>query len=97
MVDSHRSHLAWPLPSVFGRAFLSPNGSSSSSTDSSDSKAPNPRMAGSVMIFRLPTLEAVWERVKDDAYWTAGVWDRENATVDELLGDPTDEHAQFKA
>ncbi|TXT04830.1 hypothetical protein VHUM_04098 [Vanrija humicola] len=43
-------------------------------------------MAGSVMIYRYPTLEAVWERIKGDAYWTQGVWDRERVVVREIIG-----------
>lgn len=43
-------------------------------------------MAGSVMIYRYPTIEACWDRIKGDAYWTEGVWDRERVVVREIIG-----------
>jgi hypothetical protein len=78
---------------VFGRAFISPDHASTTSNPnpSIDPSQPHPGMAGSIMIFRFDTIDQVWARIKDDLYWTAGVWDKENARVDQLLGAPGDE------
>ena len=43
------------------------------------------------MIFKYATIDDVWARIKDDLYWTAGVWDKENARVDQLLAAPGDD------
>jgi uncharacterized protein YciI len=79
--------------SIFGRAFISPDHASTTSNPnpSIDPSQPHPGMAGSIMIFRFDTIDQVWARIKDDLYWTAGVWDKENARVDQLLGAPGDE------
>ncbi|KAI9634608.1 uncharacterized protein MKK02DRAFT_11303, partial [Dioszegia hungarica] len=42
-------------------------------------------MAGSFMIMRQPDMDAMWKRIKDDVYWTAGVWDRETTQVGEFI------------
>lgn len=34
---------------------------------------------------RQPSLEDMWRRIKDDIYWTAGVWDREKCQVGEFI------------
>lgn len=78
---------------VFGRAFLDETHStfSTNPAPSIDPSKPNPGMAGSVMLFRFPTIEETWARIKDDLYWTAGVWDKENVRVNELIKAPGDE------
>lgn len=43
-------------------------------------------MAGSCMIYRYPSLEAAWARIKEDAYWTGGVWDKDKVVVKEIIG-----------
>lgn len=37
------------------------------------------------MIFRMNTIEEVWARIKDDAYWTQGIWDKEKGDVKEFI------------
>ena len=77
---------------VFGRAFISGDHATSSSNPTQpDPSQPHPGMAGSIMIFRLPTIDKVWERIKSDIYWEAGVWDKENARVDQLIAAPGDD------
>ncbi|KAJ9115875.1 hypothetical protein QFC22_005017 [Naganishia vaughanmartiniae] len=78
---------------VFGRAFLSPEYSTSSVNPAPAIPAgqPNPGMAGSVMLLKFPTIEACWDRLKRDKYWEAGVWDKEKTTVVELIAAPGDE------
>ncbi|RSH77473.1 uncharacterized protein EHS24_003445 [Apiotrichum porosum] len=75
--------------SVFGRAFLS-NEVSTHTAGSPHADQPK-GMAGSVMIYRYPTLEDAWARIKADKYWTGGVWDKEKVTVEEIIGNPIDE------
>jgi hypothetical protein len=36
------------------------------------------------MVYTMPSLEAMWDRLKRDPYWQAGVWDQERLTVEEL-------------
>ena len=48
-------------------------------------------MDGSVMIYRYPTIEDAWARIKADKYWTGGVWDKERVVVKEIIGAPVDE------
>lgn len=61
---------------VFGRAFTDPSSGG---------------MAGSTMIYRYPSLEAAWERIKRDPYWTGGVWDKEKLEIRQLADGPSDE------
>lgn len=42
-------------------------------------------IAGSLMIFRMNTIDEVWERIKDDVYWTEGIWDKEKGDVKEFI------------
>ena len=42
-------------------------------------------MAGSVLVFRATSLDEAWKRVKDDVYWTEGVWDAEKCVVEEFI------------
>ena len=44
-----------------------------------------PNIAGSSMIYVMPSLDDVWKRLKEDVYWTAGIWDKERLIVEELL------------
>lgn len=37
------------------------------------------------MLLRFPTKEEAWNRIKADKYWTAGVWDKENVKVNEII------------
>jgi hypothetical protein len=48
-------------------------------------------MKGSVMLYRYPTIEQAWTRIKADPYWTGDVWDKERVVVRELLEGSTDE------
>jgi hypothetical protein len=63
----------------------------SNPSPTTDPSKPHPGMAGSIMIFRFPTLDACWDRIKEDVYWSAGVWDKEGARVDQLLAAPGDD------
>ncbi|KAJ9121384.1 hypothetical protein QFC24_004722 [Naganishia onofrii] len=78
---------------VFGRAFLSPEYSTSSVNPAPEVPAgqPNPGMAGSVMLLKFPTIEDCWARLKRDKYWEAGVWNKEQTTVVELIAAPGDD------
>ncbi len=42
-------------------------------------------MAGSLLIFRADDLDAAWKRIRDDVYWTEGVWEREKCVVEEFI------------
>ncbi|TXT13592.1 hypothetical protein VHUM_00959 [Vanrija humicola] len=75
--------------SVFGRAYLSDNVATHEAGKPAADQIPG--MAGSFMVLRFPTLEACWERIKADKYWTAGVWDKEKLRVHEIIGAPVDE------
>lgn len=44
-----------------------------------------PNIAGSCMMYVMPDLDAVWERLKEDVYWTADIWDKDRVIVEELL------------
>ncbi|WVQ70676.1 hypothetical protein IAR50_000198 [Cryptococcus sp. DSM 104548] len=44
-----------------------------------------PNIAGSFMVYKMDTLEQVWDRLKEDVYWRAGVWDQKRVFVEELL------------
>ncbi|WVO17429.1 hypothetical protein L204_105121 [Cryptococcus depauperatus] len=44
-----------------------------------------PNIAGSFMVYQMDTLEQVWDRLKEDVYWKAGIWDQEKIIVEELL------------
>ncbi|WWD18858.1 hypothetical protein CI109_103313 [Kwoniella shandongensis] len=48
-------------------------------------------MEGSIMFFRLPTLEDVWKRVKEDVYWSEGIWDKEKTVVGQFIKGPEEE------
>jgi hypothetical protein len=37
------------------------------------------------MIYKFDTLEACLARIKEDVYYTAGVWDRENMRIEQFL------------
>ncbi|WWD20699.1 hypothetical protein CI109_105175 [Kwoniella shandongensis] len=43
-------------------------------------------IAGSFMVYKLDTLEQVWDRIKEDVYWRKDIWDKEKIIVDELIG-----------
>lgn len=45
-------------------------------------------MAGSLMIFHAQSLSDAWARIRSDVYWTAGVWDAEQAKVEEFVDLP---------
>nr|ODN89944.1 hypothetical protein L203_01861 [Cryptococcus depauperatus CBS 7841] len=44
-----------------------------------------PNIAGSFMVYQMDTLEQVLDRLKEDVYWKAGIWDQEKIIVEELL------------
>jgi hypothetical protein len=71
---------------VFGRAFVD---DANSHHQGQATKAPADQhdgMAGSVMLYRYPTIEDCWARIKGDAYWTDDVWDKERVVVREIIG-----------
>ena len=43
-----------------------------------------PRIAGSFMVYVFPSLEDCWARIKEDVYWTEGVWDKERLFIEQL-------------
>jgi uncharacterized protein YciI len=45
-------------------------------------------MAGSLLVFHSESLDSAWARVKEDEYYTAGVWDREKVVVNEFITPP---------
>jgi hypothetical protein len=57
-------------------------------TAARDAKLPEGTMniAGSFMVYELPNLAAVWDRLKEDVYWRADIWDKEKIIVEELIG-----------
>ncbi|WVQ96568.1 hypothetical protein IAU59_003673 [Kwoniella sp. CBS 9459] len=75
----------------FGRGFLPPSESplfSHPATADLPNKQP---MAGSIMFFRYPSIEDTWKRVREDVYWTEGVWDKDRVQVGEFLRVPSDD------
>ncbi len=36
------------------------------------------------MVYKFDSLEACWERIKADIYWSADIWDKEKLFVREL-------------
>jgi hypothetical protein len=78
---------------VFGRAFLSEEYATKATGGAkhTDPSQPNPGMAGSLMHFKMASIDEAWARIKEDVYWTAGVWDKENTKVHELIRLPTDD------
>lgn len=79
---------------MFGRAFVD----DAHSHHSAERKTPADQhdgMAGSVMIYRYPTIEACWERIKRDVYWTEDVWDRDQVVVREIIGAEGDDLLQL--
>jgi len=40
------------------------------------------------MIFRATDLNAAWERIRSDVYWTEGVWDRDGCILREYVVNP---------
>lgn len=45
-------------------------------------------MAGSLMIFHSESLETAWERIREDVYYTAGVWDKDKVAVNQFINPP---------
>lgn len=78
---------------VFGRAFLSEDYAHTkhNTPPAVDPSELNPGIKGSVMIYRFPTIEAAWARLKADVYWMDNVWDKEKVTVHEFAEGPTDD------
>ncbi|KAE8541557.1 hypothetical protein D1P53_002920 [Cryptococcus gattii VGV] len=78
---------------LFGRAYMD----EASATSNSRPKIEVPAgqigsgTLGSTMLYRFPTIEEAWERIKSDPYWVQGVWDKDRVTVNELAYLPTDE------
>ncbi|KAK6906607.1 hypothetical protein I203_100593 [Kwoniella mangroviensis CBS 8507] len=42
-------------------------------------------IAGSFMVYQMNSLEDVWDRLKEDVYWRANIWDKEKLIVEELI------------
>jgi hypothetical protein len=45
-------------------------------------------MAGSLMIFHSESLDTAWKRIKEDIYYTGGVWDLDRVVVNEFIQPP---------
>jgi len=71
---------------VFGRAFVDDKNSHHRSQPTLTPAEQHDGMAGSVMIYRYPTIEDCWDRIKGDAYYTEDVWDKERIVVREIIG-----------
>lgn len=69
----------------FGLGYLPPPESSLHTTTLPAGIQP---MAGSLMIFHSETLDTAWERIKEDVYWTAGVWDRDRLVINQFITPP---------
>ncbi|WVF68225.1 hypothetical protein IAT40_002990 [Kwoniella sp. CBS 6097] len=65
---------------------ITPKEGDSARTLPSHLAADTPNIAGSFSVWQMDNLEKVWERIKEDVYWRAGVWDKEKLVVEELLG-----------
>ncbi|ORX37025.1 hypothetical protein BD324DRAFT_624531 [Kockovaella imperatae] len=67
----------------FGLGYLPPP--ESSSTLPADVPSSTPLMDGSLMVFRAISLDHAWKRIKEDIYYTDGVWDKEKCVVREFI------------
>ena len=78
----HYSRIPFTCFTVEGAAFLA-----KPSTQAAEAVLPEgvPNLAGSFMIYVYPDIEQCWKRIQDDAYWKAGVWDKERTEVWPLL------------
>ena len=36
------------------------------------------------MVYVFPSLDDCWTRIKEDVYWTEGVWDKERLFIEQL-------------
>jgi hypothetical protein len=43
------------------------------------------------MLYRFPTIDQAWARIRGDPYWTEGVWDKDKVVIRELMEGPNDE------
>lgn len=68
------------LTPVFSRAWMNDKG----------------EMVGSIMIYRMPNLDAAWDRIKRDPYWTGNVWEKDECRVHLLLERDGDETMGFR-
>lgn len=68
---------------VFGRGFVPP----ADSPLHADPGVPEggTALVGSVMILHAEHLDQAWSIIRDDIYWTEGVWDREKGRVEEFI------------
>ncbi|WRT66767.1 uncharacterized protein IL334_003730 [Kwoniella shivajii] len=48
-------------------------------------------MNGSIMFFRFQSLEDTWKRIKEDVYYTGGIWDKEKLQIGEFIRLPSDD------
>ncbi|OCF44343.1 hypothetical protein I317_01788 [Kwoniella heveanensis CBS 569] len=86
LYDNDPAHLE------FGRGFLPSSPDSPLYSHPATASLPNKQpMAGSIMFFRYPSIEDTWKRVKEDVYWTEGVWNRGKVQVGEFLRVPSDD------
>lgn len=38
------------------------------------------------MVYIFPTMDEVWSRLREDVFYTEGVWDKDRILVEELIG-----------
>nr|XP_018264237.1 uncharacterized protein I303_04119 [Kwoniella dejecticola CBS 10117]OBR86395.1 hypothetical protein I303_04119 [Kwoniella dejecticola CBS 10117] len=78
---------------VFGRAYT--DDTIDPREDKVGSNAPDglisPYTRGSTMIYRYPSIDLAWQRLRNDPYWLQDVWDREKVMLYELAPGPEDE------
>jgi len=43
--------------------------------------ADKPKMQGSLMVYSAASIDEVWKLVKEDVYYTGGVWDKERLQI----------------
>ena len=72
-------------PVDFGLGYLPPP---SSPLHSQTLPAGIQPMAGSLMIFHSESLDTAWERIREDVYYTAGVWDKDKVVVNQFINPP---------
>jgi len=86
MIPTPASALSKPradnAPPEFGLGYRPPPISPPPSTPLPEGIQP---MAGSLLLFRAKSLDEAWVRIRDDVYWTEGVWERGKCVVEEFI------------